>query len=1190
MRLLRLEMQGFKSFAEKTTIEFGSGVTGIVGPNGCGKSNIADAIRWVLGEQSLKNLRGSKSEDVIFSGSSGRRALNLAEVTLTFDNQDRFFPLDYEEIAVGRRVYRSGEGVYLLNRKQCRLKDIVDLFRDTGLGKDALAVLGQNKIDELLSCSPEERRSAFEELAGISRFKSRKKDALKRMEQTEQNLLRVQDLMINMAEELPALEEAKKKTEAYQEIKKEMRAGEIRWAASEWEKLSDQEKKLKEEEQNFSFADKAAEESRRKRALEMEELEKKIADGESSYHLWQEEMQKLQNRIQEVHTEIAVQSERVSQNESLYGMLKEDISKRSSNQEENIQALAEAIEKLEVAEKSHQEKKAEFEKMQKEQEIIQTRWAEIQNQIEAGRDEGFSSLQEIVSFRNRNQTLKDELARYDRQEEKLSQEKELLGQQQEKLNQEIADLEKEQSENQKALGERQSAVIARQEVLKNLETERAHLSGKLENLKAEKQDLHLRLRWLGDMLERHEGFSQGVRSILQAKAPWRNGILGTVADLFQVQPEYRIALEVALGGSMQNVICQNENDAREGIAYLKSKKSGRVTFLPLNTLQVAESKKEESFSKEKGCLGRASDFVSVADEVKRAAHFLLSRTLVVDNMETALELGRKSKFTLRIVTLQGEILRPGGSITGGSAGREKESFWARREEQEQLQKLLIEKEKGLAVLEAEETSLIGKKELCEVFIGDVNREIQELGTKLRISQEQKNHYQQRARSLSEEVMDLEAEISDFKNQKREIQENLHQIEIRLQKAQQKEEERKIQMEKLQQESGRIDNTKDQYQQDLTRLQVEVYGSEQECHHLRERTSEFQIALENEKKSLADVEKKIEEIQLLQTTGQQRLEKLNEEKVEKETSMISVAEGTQKAEQDWKNLVIQKQEKEKENLLLEREENKFREKRHDWEMRFQWLTFEQEKWVLHLKEEFDMEVEEALQEADSEISLKGLSDRLAILRNRISEIGEINPYAIEEYQRHQERYSFYETQSGDLQDAKSSLQRLLNELNREMADQFGQTFEEVRHRFQRIFLELFGGGKAELSLTDPKEVLESGVEIFVQPPGKKLQNMLLLSGGERALTVIALLFSFMECRPSPFYLADEVDAALDEANVRRFSQFLKEYSNDAQFIVVTHRRGTMEIADTLHGITMEDAGVSKLISVRFDGEQPMFEND
>lgn len=1190
MRLLRVEMQGFKSFAEKTMIEFGPGVTGIVGPNGCGKSNIADAIRWVLGEQSLKNLRGSKSEDVIFSGSSGRRALNLAEVTLTFDNQDRFFPLDYEEIAVGRRVYRSGEGMYLLNRKQCRLKDIVDLFRDTGLGKDALAVLGQNKIDELLSCSPEERRSAFEELAGISRFKNRKKDALKRMEQTEQNLLRVQDLMISMAEEIPTLEEAKKKTEAYQEIKKEMQAGEIRWVANEWEKIVDQEKKLKEEERNFSFADKAAEENQKKRILEIEELEKKIAEGELAFHLWQEESQKIQNRIQEVHTEIAVQSERITQNKSLFEMLKEDVSKRSSNQEENSQSLAEAVQKLELAQKSHQEKKIEFEKMQKEQEIIQTRWMEIQNQIETGRDEGFSSLQEIVSFRNRNQTLKDELARHDRQEEKLTQEKSLLVQQQEKIQAEIAGFEKEKNENKEALTKLQSLITSQHKTLEELDTERIQFSRKLENLKAERQDVHLRLRWLGDMLERHEGFSQGVRSILQAKTSWRKGILGTVADLFQVSSEYRIALEVALGSSMQNVICQNENDAREGIAYLKSKKSGRVTFLPLSSLQVGESKKEEFYLRENGCLGRASDFVSVSAEVKKVAYFLLSRTLVVDNMETALELGRKSKFTVRIVTLQGEILRPGGSITGGSTGREKENFWARREEQEQLQKLLIEKEKDVLAKETDEAILIRKKEHCEESIGGMNREIQELGTKLRVLQEQKNHYQQRAKSGSEEVMDVEAEIGECKNQKREIQESLHQIEIQLQKAQQKEEERKTKMEKLQQESGQIDGAKDQYQQDLIRLQVEVYGSEQECQHLDNRVSEFRVILENEKKTLVDAEKKIEEIQLLHVTGTQRLEKLNEEKIEKDNSLKSVTEGTQKTEKDWKNLVSQKQEKEKENLLLEREENKFREKRHDWEMRFQRLSFEQEKWSLHLREEFDMSVEEALQQADSEISLHGLLDRLAVLRNRISEIGEINPYAIEEYQRHQERYSFYSTQSSDLQDAKSSLQRLLNELNREMADQFGHTFEEVRQRFQRIFLELFGGGKAELSLTDPKEVLESGVEIFVQPPGKKLQNMLLLSGGERALTVIALLFSFMECRPSPFYLADEVDAALDEANVRRFSQFLKEYSKEAQFIVVTHRRGTMEIADTLYGITMEDAGVSKLISVRFDGEQPMFENN
>ena len=1189
MRLLRLEMQGFKSFAEKTIIEFGPGVTGIVGPNGCGKSNVSDAIRWVLGEQSIKSLRGSKSEDVIFAGSSGRRALNLAEVSLVFDNADRFFDIDYEEVIVGRRIYRSGEGEYFLNKKSCRLKDIVELFRDTGLGRDALAVVGQNKIDELLSCTAEERRGAFEELAGIARFKNRKKDALRRMEQTEQNLLRIQDLMIAMADELPELEEAKKKTEAYQKIKIELKAGELRWMASEWEKLVVQEQKLKEEEKEFSNVDKQTELAKQKRIADLAALVEKLAESEISLTVWREEQEKLRNRLQEIHTEIAVQKERIEQNESLENLLNTDEIKQKDLLNDLENQLAGFDSKVKQAEKIFSEKKIEFAQIQSKQAEIQTHWNQLQSQMERSRDEGFSSLQEIVSLRNRKQTLQDEGNRFTRQEEKVKQEQELLNKQVAEVLEQKDSLRKERHQSDERFGGINQDVGSMRQRIAESQKRKIECRQGLEGLRREESSVKSRVQWLSDMLENRDGFSQGVRSLLQAKTPWREGILGTVAELFEVGSKYRTALEVTLGGSMQNIICRNEKDAQAAIQYLKDRKAGRVTFLPLTTLQLfGDGRREDALLTEPGCLGRASDFVTAPKEIEKAVHFLLYRTLVVENMEVALKIGRKSNFSVRIVTLQGEILRPGGSMTGGTAGKERESFWGRREEAEKLAEAL----KGCQLrIQAKEKELIEVERLQagqENQLQELEKELQEIQMRLRVIAEQMTHLEERDKRIRYDLNELDSEILEIQKQRITLQGEVHRVEQDLQKAQSQETDRKESVELMQGEFGKLEMEREQIQQELTRLQVEVYGREQDLAHLKERKQEVVNNLAGEQQNLIALAGRLGEIVGLKKGGTERLGILIQEQNEKEEKLISVQEGTTQAEEFWKKLLTEKQEKEKEDILLEREETKLREKRHDWDMRKQRLTFEQEKWQSHLLEEFELDVESALKEVDFEISLKGLSDRLAVLRNQLAEIGAVNPYAVEEYDRQLERYSFFETQSADLQSARQSLQRLLNELNREMAEQFEKTFREVSVRFERIFLELFSGGRAELSLTDPTNILETGVEIFVQPPGKKLQNMTLLSGGERALTVIALLFAFMECRPSPFYLADEVDAALDEANVRRFSQFLKDYGEKSQFIVVTHRRGTMEIADTLHGITMEEAGISRLISVRFEGNQVAFE--
>ncbi len=1191
MRLLRLEMQGFKSFADKTVIQFGSGVTGVVGPNGCGKSNISDAIRWVLGEQSLKNLRGTKSEDVIFSGSTERRALNLAEVSLVFDNQDRFFDLDFNEISVGRRIYRSGEGEYLINKKTCRLKDVVELFRGTGLGRDALAVLGQNKIDELLSNTPEERRAAFEELAGISRYKSRKKEALKRLDQTEQNLNRVQDLTTTMGEELPALEEAKKRTEAHNQVRQEMRSGELRWIASEWANLNEQEVKLTEEQQSFANAESQAEEIRRQREEAELSFQKQFAESEKTLASWQEETERQKERLQEIQTEIAVQEERLQQNESLTALLSGDEAKQRTEQEELENLLSELNIRTGAAKRDLQKKEEELETLQKAHLELQTSWNKVQQVLESSRDEGFSSMQEIVSLRNRNQTLGDDQERLKRQESKFTKEREELADQVGDSSQKITQLQKERTSWEAQLKHVESQLETQRLELSRLTEERSSLVQTLEKYRQESRDYTSRLNWLGDILKNREGFSQGVRTLFSSNASWSSGLLGTVAELFIVSPEHRVALEVALGGAMQNVVCRTDEVAREAITYLKTKKAGRVTFLPLTTLQVSEIRKQdEELLKHPGCLGRASEFVTAKPELDLVVRFLLQRTLVVEDMETALEIGRKCRFSIRIVTLQGEILQPGGSLSGGSQGKERESFWNRREEAEELQKRISKLTDKIELEMTQVASLyekIGKKEE-QISLGEA--QVQEGKVGQRVREEQEESLSRRLDILQRDLNELDEELSECREYQLKNLEQADEVRKNLAKAQEQEELRQKNLEQLQGQSGELVSQRENLQQKLTQMQMEVYGSQREITHLEERSQEIRQNLSTQRLQLQDMRKRLAETASAQEAGVTQLLTIQEEQDIRLKSLKEATEGTEKAELAWKNVQIQRQEREKAALLFEREEGKLREKRHEWEMRKQRLTFEQEKWQNYLQDEFELDIERALQEVDLEMSTEGLEARLAVLKNKLTEIGEVNPYAVDEYQRHLERYEFYQEQLEDLSKARQSLQRLINELNREMAEQFGLTFEAVNKKFQRVFVDLFGGGQARLNLTDPNNLLEAGVEIFVQPPGKKLQNLTLLSGGERALTVIALLFAFMEYRPSPFYLADEVDAALDEANVRRFSQFLKEYSKDTQFIVVTHRRGTMEIADTLHGVTMESAGVSSLISVRFEGDQFALENE
>lgn len=1174
----RLEAYGFKSFADRIEIEFDRGVTAVVGPNGSGKSNITDAVRWVLGEQNVRSLRGTKAEDIIFTGSASRRASGVAEVSLTFLN-DGDMPVDFSEVVITRRLFRTGESEFYINKTRCRLKDIYALIADTGLGHDGLSVISQNKIDEILNSRPEERRLFFEETAGITKYRDRKRESVRKLEAAEQNLTRVADIRQEIQTQLAPLEKEAARTRQYQAWQEKLRQCRVTalYRRQEHSRLAEAAgaEKMRAGEVEERAAATAVQSLETKKEL----LAKAVLDLETLLEEKSAAKNRLHDAMEAAESELRVLEERRQQSDANQRRLKEERTKllaegKTANEErekllsaekerqEKAQAAAEKVEeeRAKAAALGHQarEQKAvlqetlrQREEAQRETLMKESELKLIEHDIEAGHGEMAQKGESVAALEKSLAADREELASLDQAAAENAKEE--------------ADLTAAQGTAEKRRQEIQASLRPRQQ---SIRTARQYI-----------EQAEAKVGVLTQMQAAYEGFGRAVKAVLGTKEPWRRGICGAVAELLTIPAPYLTAIEVALGAAQQNIVAEDTETARQAIAYLKRTRAGRVTFLPLDDLVFGASP-EAGAKKLPGVIGYGNEVVQVEEKYRGAIDFLLARTLVVDTMEHALRVAKAYHRRLRIVTLEGELLHPGGSITGGSLQNREAGFLNRGGEIAALKKSLAERkadlEKEEQLYEAASQELASGEKMLE---GHKKRleEVRVRAAEVRVSWEKlADQVEEDAlrlaamKKLAKERADSFAKAQQMRGETIRALQALRQQVTERQKAVTAAEER---LEDLEQDA-------EDFRKWLTKLEMQAATLAQEAGHSRQLVLLKEKEIARIEAAVTENQQAAEKIESGVHEGKEEAERLRRVLKEQEAAYVCLEEAYQALHGERMEKVSAAQEEEAALRSARQHLGQMQEKLHQLAMEQSKLQFATEQCVTTLREEFHLTPEEAAKEALG-LSDKELQEMTARLSADIEALGTVNLNAVAEYERLRERHDFMAAQAKDLEEAKENLLRIIKEMDATMTKQFKEVFARIKEHFNAIFAALFGGGRAEVRLTDETRVLEAGVEIEVQLPEKKQQNLSVLSGGERALTVIALLFAFLRVRPAPFVVLDEIDAPLDEANIMRFGRFLRDFAAHTQFVIVTHRKGTMEAADTMYGVTLEDAGVSKIISVRLD---------
>ncbi len=1186
--LKRLDILGFKSFAQRVNIDFVKGVTAVVGPNGSGKSNITDAIRWVLGEQSVKSLRGSKMEDIIFAGSDGRKPLNYAEVTLTLDNEDQQLPLEYNEVSVTRRVYRSGDSDFYINKQSCRLKDIVDLFMDSGLGREAFSIISQGKVEEILSSKPEERRGIFEEAAGVLKYKNRKKKAEAKLNETQENLNRVDDILFELSSQIEPLKIQASIAKEYISHKEELEKVEAALLVFEIESLHQKWEELKQEisqNQDLEIA-----------------LSTEISKEESKQHELQEKLNALDESIDQLQQILLTVTKNLEKFEGQKELMKER-KKNTSTQSEQLRnqiveitsALNELQELMEVEQSrkntSHQHVKKYRNEIHQVESEITSYEGDIEEQIEMIKSDYIELLNKQASINNERTMLEKQLEQFSVKSSRLDVENEKYILQREQLNRKKSGLLEEKhlfESNLQDINQQLESNSREFETVSNELKEKEELLYKayqfIQQTKSRKETLE-------ELQEDFAGFNQGVKEILKARGTKLEGIKGAIAEIISTNKQYEIAIEIALGAATQQIVVQNDEHARKAIQFLKQQRLGRATFLPMNIVKartiptgvIDGLKNHPSF------VGVASSLVSFSNEYEQVIQNLLGTVLIAQDLKSANELAKHVGHRYRFVTLEGDVVNPGGAMTGGAVRASNSSLLGRQRELEEITAKLIEMQEKTLVVEGEVQSLKALKQTKTVNLDKINaaviQEKQSLSNTMEqlksIEFEEKNindalaiydlemgssaSDQMRAKTRFDELITLS---SNIKNDITSKEQSINELTDR--KQNQKE-------------------IKDELQSKLTNVKISLAGEEQKLNYSIERIRQFEENAKKQKQLLEDTKEKIIFLSselMTNENGKEELEKMisdTRNEFSKTNDIISKRRQQRLAYQteieDYAGSLREKQRQYKSlsDLLKQQEVNSNR------------LDVELENRLEQLNITYMTTYEAAKMKYTLELPVEDARKRVKLLKRSIEDLGTVNIGAIEEYDRVSERHDFLQEQSTDLNEAKITLYNVISEMDEEMTKRFETSFSAIREKFQVVFTQLFGGGRADLVLTDVDNLLLTGVDIVAQPPGKKLQNLGLLSGGERALTAIALLFAILQVRPVPFCVLDEVEAALDEANVARFAKFLKYFSDQTQFIVITHRKGTMEECDVLYGVTMQEYGVSTLVSVRLDEGEELLSN-
>ena len=1179
MFLKSIEVQGFKSFANKMVFEFHKGITGIVGPNGSGKSNVADAVRWVLGEQSAKQLRGSRMEDVIFSGTESRKPLGFAYVAITLDNSDHQLAVEYDTVTVSRRVYRSGESEYKINGHNCRLKDVQELFFDTGIGKEGYSIIGQGQIDKILSGKPEERRELFDEAAGIVKYKRRKALTEKNLAEEQQNLSRVRDILYELEKQVGPLAKQSETARIYLKHRDTLKQYDANMylmsfyqlkkdSADIDDKIDIVSAQLKDSRENFEKIKSAYAEME---AL-MEQYDQKIAEDQEVCN--QQALEK--QRLEGTRNVFVSKLEGIAGKEEQFDMLIEDAQKSLGEKQQLLEDNKKELETLE-----EELKHLEQHKNSSEEELHA-----MSGMVTSLRERIDSQNSDIIEFLNETANIKGRMQRYETMQEQTQI-------RQSELDQKLIALQSEESSEGELVEafkkEAQGVAIE----LERIQAEQAACKKRAAKISddlmkcrdafnAAEKSFHeesARYQTLKNITERYDGYGVSIRKIMERKNDYK-GIIGVVADIIHVSKEYEIAIETALGGSISNIVTDDEQTAKNMIRFLKTNRFGRATFLPLTSIRGRRADNADRICSEAGVIGLASDLIKVERQFDNLADYLLGRVFIVDHIDNALALAKKYRYSLRIVTLEGESLNPGGSLSGG-AYKNTGNLLGRHREMEELQKHVESLRKEGASLKQQINQLQSDKESNKAAIEKNTAEESKLTlhqntVRLRLKQvdESRGEHAKSIQDISRETAQIKAQQEQIRQFKQQLAQQLTELETKKKNAEALTASLTAKLEEISEQERNFNNqTADMRIHYANQVQKKAFirksieQNRSEGQHLQQKLTDY-----HEQKAAFGKEKTEIREQIEKTDTQ--IAAVMEKMTESQSILQQKTDERSQYAVEHKSFFAKREELSETISRLDREQFRLGSQKEKLEENRSQLSS-------YMWEEYGLTYQTARELSDDELQtlpLSKLKKMASDIKGEIKALGNVNVNAIEEYKVVAERYETMKTQHDDMVEAEGKLASIIEDLNISMQKQFQEKFMQIRKEFDRIFKLLFGGGKGTLELADPENLLETGVIITAQPPGKKLQNMMQLSGGEKALTAIALLFAIQSLKPSPFCLLDEIEAALDDANVKRFAEYLHNLTKDTQFIVITHRRGTMNTADVLYGITMQEKGVSTLVSV------------
>lgn len=1182
LHLKKIEIQGFKSFADKIKIEFKEGITAIVGPNGSGKSNISDAIRWVLGEQSVKTLRGSKMEDIIFSGTKKRKALGYAEVTITFDNKDGIIPVDYQEVAITRRMFRSGESEYYLNKSSCRLKDIKELFMDTGVGKDGYSIIGQGRVDEILSSRPEDRRNIFEEAAGIVKYKSKKIEAEKRLEKTDNNLIRIKDIVGELEKQSKSLKGQSEKANMFIQLSNKLKELEVNLFIRKIDTIRKEIEKSKKEKTKLQIQIDKVSNKKGKIEENINSMNIKIEDMDSYIDTIQKEKIRILSQLNENKNNLKLLEEKKKfyikdierlkeEIENLEFDLKELEDKKLclSKENEDIYEKLDSLKKdFSIKENKLKKSNEEIGLKEKNIEKEKNKVIDLYNLITDKK----SNINSIISF---EENINKRIIQIEREIRDLTEQKNISN----GLLKEMEELESEKKQQ----------IIMYNKSLANLRLEEKENKDQLDNLYKEinqnKVDLQGKIsnfNLLKNMEEDYEGYYRSVKNLMLAckrDNELKERLIGIVADLIKVEEKYEKAIDVGLGGSLQNIVTADERDAKFIIEYLRKKNLGRVTFLPLSTIKGKPIYISSQDRIKYNIIGLGSELVCCDERYKNIIEYLLGRTIVVENLDKATLVANRFNYSFRIVTLDGDIINSGGSITGGSLPKVSGNLLNRKYRIEKLRKEINSLSKTQRDLDEKKLILKSNLEhnLKELKLQEERLQNSNIET-IKIENEKGKHRLEIKRTLEsvekykDEISKLSLELNGINQDKKKLDKELKALNKENSILKESIEDFMIRFEEEKKE-------KEEAEKDFTNAKIQISLLENELTNKVEKAREIEIEL----KGKMDFKKEKEEECL---KNKDEIDNLTNKMAFTVEDINNLSKLKEKKDEHFNLLKSKKDEfmKDyylKQNRLKDINEslNSLEKEKNNWNVKEARYSVQLDNINGKLLEDYELRYDEAVKLWIEIEDLNKADREVKKLKNQIKELGTINISSIEEYKEVSERLEFITKQCEDLLAAKENLQEVIIDMEAKMTKQFLYNFNRINESFNEVFSVLFDGGKADLILEDEENILTCGIEIQAQPPGKKLQNLSLLSGGEKSLTAVALLFAILQIKPSPFCVLDEIDAALDEANINRYTNYLKSFSDETQFIMITHRKGTMEMADVLYGVTMEEEGVSKMVSVK-----------